>query len=210
VLENTRKPFKMWFRAIFEISTRRTGISAKDLQRIMGFGSYETAWTWLHKLRAAMVRSDSEPFGPFVEMDEALVGGKGGPHKQLVLVAAEANGRVRLAHAENNDEGTCRRFADGEIAAHAHVVTDGHAGYNETSLGPRPHEAVVQTKAQRRQSDAVQALPPQPPQDQRRRAHRSPHHRKSRCQTAPHHAPTRRRHASLPPLQLRSNRTRLN
>ena len=109
VLEKTRKPFKMWFRAIFEISTRRTGISAKDLQRIMGFGSYETAWTWLHKLRAAMVRSDSEPLGPFVEMDEALVGGKGGPHKQLVLVAAEANGRVRLAHAENNDEGTCQR-----------------------------------------------------------------------------------------------------
>jgi hypothetical protein len=34
------------------------------LQRIMGFGSYETAWTWLHKLRAAMVRSDSEPLGP--------------------------------------------------------------------------------------------------------------------------------------------------
>jgi transposase-like protein len=64
VLEKTRKPFKMWFRAIFEISTRRTGISAKDLQRIMGFGSYETAWTWLHKLRAAMVRSDSEPLGP--------------------------------------------------------------------------------------------------------------------------------------------------
>ena len=42
VLEKTRKPLKMWFRAIFEISTRRTGISAKDLQRIMGFGSYET------------------------------------------------------------------------------------------------------------------------------------------------------------------------
>jgi transposase-like protein len=94
VLEKTRKPLKMWFRAIFEISTRRTGISAKDLQRIMGFGSYETAWTWLHKLRSAMVRSDSEPLGPFVEMDEALVGGKGGPHKQLVLAAAEKGGRV--------------------------------------------------------------------------------------------------------------------
>src|SRR5438552_13277749 len=45
LLEKTRKPFKMWFRAVFEISTRRTGISAKDLQRIMGFGSYKTAWS---------------------------------------------------------------------------------------------------------------------------------------------------------------------
>lgn len=157
VLEKTRKPFKMWFRAIFEISTRRTGISAKDLQRIMGFGSYETAWTWLHKLRAAMVRSDSEPLGPFVQTDETLVGGRGGPHKELVLVAAEANGRVRLAHVENNDTGTCERFVSGQIVAEAHVVTDGHAGYNVKSLGERSHAAVVQTKAERRQCDAVQA-----------------------------------------------------
>jgi transposase-like protein len=157
VLEKTRKPLKTWFRAIFEISTRRTGISAKDLQRIMGFGSYETAWTWLHKLRSAMVRSDSEPMGPFVQVDEALVGGKGGPHKELVLVAAEANGRVRLAHAENNDTATCGRFVSGQIAPDARVVTDGHAGYNGRSLEQRPHEPKVQTKAERRASDAVQA-----------------------------------------------------
>jgi hypothetical protein len=157
VLEKTRKPLKMWFRAIFEISARRTGISAKDLQRIMGFGSYETAWTWLHKLRSAMVRSDSEPFGPFVEMDEALVGGKGGPHKQLVLTAAEKYGRVRFAHAENNDVQTCKRFADDEVAKDGAVTTDGHAGYNETSLGEREHDAVVQTKAEKREADCVQA-----------------------------------------------------
>jgi len=156
VLEKTRKPLKMWFRAIFEISTRRTGISAKDLQRIMGFGSYETAWTWLHKLRSAMVRSDSEPLGPFVEMDEALVGGKGGPHKQLVLAATEKGGRVRLAHAENNDAATCKRFTDGEVATEAAVATDGHAGYNKTSLGKRAHDAVVQTKAEKREVDIVQ------------------------------------------------------
>ncbi len=64
MLEKTHYPLKMWFRAIFEITTRRTGISAKDLQRIMGFGSYKTAGAWLHKLRAAMVRSNSEPMGP--------------------------------------------------------------------------------------------------------------------------------------------------
>jgi transposase-like protein/Zn ribbon nucleic-acid-binding protein len=156
LLEKTRKPLKVWFRAVFEISTRRTGISAKDLQRIMGFGSYETAWTWLHKLRAAMVRSDSEPLGPFVQIDEALVGGKGGPHKELVLVAAEAGGRVRLAHAANNDAATLKRFADGQIAADSQIVTDGHAGYSKKSLGDRPHEAVVQTKAERRANDAVQ------------------------------------------------------
>src|ERR1700682_4668798 len=85
LLEKTRKPFKMWFRAVFEMSTRRTGISAKDLQRIMGFGSYKTAWSWLHKLRAAMVRSDSEPLGPFVQVDEALVGGRAARTKSWFL-----------------------------------------------------------------------------------------------------------------------------
>ena len=158
VLEKTRKPLKMWFRAVFEISTRRTGISAKDLQRIMGFGSYKTAWSWLHKLRTAMVRSDdSEPLGPFVQVDEALVGGKGGPHKELVLVAAEANGRVRLAHAENNDAATLKGLADAQIAADARVVTDGHAGYNGKSLGQRCHDAKVQTKVERRENDAIQS-----------------------------------------------------
>jgi len=156
LLEKTHKPLKMWFRAVFEISTRRTGISAKDLQRIMGFGSYKTAWAWLHKLRAALVRPEREPLGPFVQMDEALVGGKGGPHKELVLVAAEADGRVRLAHAETNDKATLRRFADGQIASDARVVTDGLASYDSDSLGDRTYERIVQTKAERREGDALQ------------------------------------------------------
>ena len=156
VLEKTRKPLKMWFRAVFEISTRRTGISAMDLMRIMGFGSYKTAWTWLHKLRAALVRPEREPLGPFVQMDEALVGGKGGPHKELVLVAAEADGRVRLAHAETNDKVTLKRFADGQVAVDARVTTDGLASYDGDSLGDRPYERIVQSKAERRESDALQ------------------------------------------------------
>lgn len=157
LLHRTRKPLRLWFRAVFEISTRRTGISAKDLQRIMGFGSYETAWTWLHKLRAALVRPQREPLGPFVQVDEALVGGKGSPNKELVLVAAEGNGRVRLAHADNNDAATLKVFADGGIAADAQVTSDGHAGYNVKSLGQRTHKAVVQTKTEKCENDVVQA-----------------------------------------------------
>jgi Zn ribbon nucleic-acid-binding protein len=134
LLEKTRKPFKMWFRAVFEISTHRTGISAKDLQRIMGFGSYKTAWQWLHKLRAAMVRSDSEALGPFVQAESC----------------------VRLAHAANNDAETLKRFADGQIASDAHVVTDGHAAHNSRSLSRRTHDSIVQTKAERRAQDALQ------------------------------------------------------
>jgi hypothetical protein len=158
LLQGTRKPFKTWFRAVFEISSRRNGISAKDLQRIMGFGSYETAWTWLHKLRAALVRPDRGPLSRAVQIDEAFVGGRRGG-KAMVLVATETtDGRVRLAHAENNDESTIERFADAHVAAAAETTTDGLASYNSRSLGERPHEAIVQTKAQRRVHDTLQGV----------------------------------------------------
>jgi Zn ribbon nucleic-acid-binding protein len=155
VLEKTKKPFKVWFRAVFEIASRRNGISAKELQRIMGFGSYKTAWSWLHKIRASLMRPDPEPLGQDVEIDEAYVGSKR-LGKALVLVAAERGGRVRLALAENNDEATIKRFADTYIAPRADVTTDGHAGYNSSSLGERQHEAVVQTREEKRNDDAVQ------------------------------------------------------
>ena len=80
------------------------------------------------------------------------------PHQvENALVAAEAGGRVRLAHAENNDEATLKSFANGQVAADAHVVTDGLASYNERSLSARSHDMVVQTKAERQENDTLQA-----------------------------------------------------
>jgi len=158
LLEKTRKPFKVWFRAVFEISARRNGISAMELQRIMGFGSYKTAWTWLHKLRAALVLPGREPLSQAVQIDEAFVGGTRGG-KEMVLVATETtDGRVRLAHAANNDEATLKHFADGCVAGDAAVTTDGLASYNAGSLGKRAHEAKVQTNAERRVNDTLQGV----------------------------------------------------
>jgi ISXO2-like transposase domain len=91
------------------------------------------------------------------QIDETLVGGKGSPNKELILVAVEPSGRARLAHAPNNDAGTLELFADAQIAPDTGVTSDGHAGYNATSLGARPHDGVVQTKAERRQHDVVRA-----------------------------------------------------
>ena len=71
-------------------------------------------------------------------------------------MAAEADGRVRPAHAESNDKATLKRFADGQVAPDARVVTDGLASYDGDSLGNRPYERIVQTKAQRREGDALQ------------------------------------------------------
>ena len=157
LLEKTRKPFKVWFRAVFEISSRRNGISAKDVERIMGFGSYKTAWTWLHKIRAALVTPDREPLSKGVEIDEAFVGGKRAG-KSMVLVATETDGRIRLAHALTNDAETLKAFADASVAPEAAVTSDGHAGYNATSLGERDHDAIVQTPAERRVKDSLQTI----------------------------------------------------
>ena len=125
------------------------------MQRILGFGSYETAWTWLHKIRGALVRPKREPLGEDVEIDEAFVGGKR-LGKSMVLVATETDGRLRLAHALTNDEETLKAFADANLAADASVTSDGHAGYNATSLSERTHEAIVQTNAERAVSDTLQ------------------------------------------------------
>ena len=155
VLAGTRKPFKTWFRAVFEISSRRNGIPAKELQRILGFGSYETAWTWLHKIRSSLVRPGREPLSEDIEIDEAFVGGKR-LGKSMVLVATETDGRLRLAHALTNNEETLKAFADAAVATDAVVTSDGHAGYNATSLGERAHKAIVQTNAERAVADTLQ------------------------------------------------------
>src|SRR5208337_159120 len=56
VLQDTHKPLRMWFLAMWFVTSQKNGVSALGLQRVLGLGSYETAWTWLHKLRRAMVR----------------------------------------------------------------------------------------------------------------------------------------------------------
>jgi len=64
-----------WFRAMWYVTSQKNGASALGLQRVLGLGSYETAWTWLHKLRRAMVRPDRERLKGWVEVDETMVGG---------------------------------------------------------------------------------------------------------------------------------------
>ena len=61
IFEQTKTGLARWFLAIFLVTSSKGGISAMELQRQMGFGSYQTAWTWLHKIRKAMVRPDRAP-----------------------------------------------------------------------------------------------------------------------------------------------------
>ena len=75
IFQDTRKPLTLWFRAIWWVTAQKNGASALGLQRILGLGSYFTAWTWLHKLRRAMVRPGRDRLLGRVEVDETYIGG---------------------------------------------------------------------------------------------------------------------------------------
>ena len=107
IFQDTHKPLRLWFRAIWYVTSQKTGVSALGLQRVLGLGSYETAWVWLHKLRRAMVRPGRDCLRGVVEVDETYIGGerpgkhgRGAAGKSLVVVAAEEDGagigRIRL------------------------------------------------------------------------------------------------------------------
>ena len=74
IFQDTRKPLTTWFRAMWWVTSQKTGASALGLQRVLGLGSYQTAWTWLHKLRRAMVRPGRDRLAGAVEVDETLRG----------------------------------------------------------------------------------------------------------------------------------------
>src|SRR5437879_4302586 len=102
IFQDTRKPLADWFRAMYWVTTQKNGASALGLQRVLGLGSYKTAWTWLHKLRRAMVRPGREMIGgpgKIVEVDETIIGGvRSGQsgrhvgHKIAVVIAVEVGG----------------------------------------------------------------------------------------------------------------------
>ena len=155
LFHGTRKPLRLWFRAIWEICVHRHGISAADLQRILGLGSDETAWAWAHRIRRAMVREHREGLQGCVQVDEVHVGGKNAD-KAMVLVAAEEGGRVRLIHTPGNHEDCIKHVVGEQIDADAALNTDGHAAYNTRTLEARDHNVKVQSAAEKKSDDRVQ------------------------------------------------------
>src|SRR5437879_12551540 len=78
IFQDTRKPLVMWFRAMWYGTSQKNGASALGLQRVLGRGSYETAWTWLHKVRRGMVRRDGDRLSGWGGGHDAVSGGLGG------------------------------------------------------------------------------------------------------------------------------------
>lgn len=141
VFEGTRKPLRMWFRAMWWVTNQKPGISAMSLQRALGLASYQTAWAWLHKLRRAMVRPGRERLQGVVEIDETYVGGleegvagRETVQKALVAVAAEEDGnrigRIRLCRIADASQRSLHAFVLAAVEPGSLVHTDGWVGYN--------------------------------------------------------------------------------
>ena len=166
IFQDTHKPLRLWFRAIWYVTSQKNGVSALGLQRVLGLGSYETAWAWLHKLRRAMVRPGRERLSGRVEVDETYIGGEhAGPHgrgalgKAIVVVAAEQDGagigRIRLRQVPDftgaSLGGAIQDFVDlGSV-----VCTDGLRAYNGVGQLGYLHE-VLRASAQ----EGTDPLPP--------------------------------------------------
>ena len=75
IFENTNKPLRDWFKVIHLMLTSKKGMSARQLHRYMGFGSYKTAWYMAHRVRAALIE-EPQKLGGIVEVDETFIGGK--------------------------------------------------------------------------------------------------------------------------------------
>lgn len=153
VLQDTRTPLTTWFRAMWCVTSSKTGTSALALQQVLGLGSYHTAWAWLHKLRRAMVRPGRDRLSGHVEVDESFVGGLGGAEgrstatKALIVVAAEAvgrgTGRVRMRRILDGSAASLGTFVQEAIEPGSVVHTDGWHGYDRLKANGYRHRVTL-------------------------------------------------------------------
>ena len=172
LFEQTKTGLARWFLAIYLVTSSKGGISAMELKRQMGFGSYQTAWSWLHKIRKAMVRPDRSPLAARVEADETYLGGprpgppgRGAAGKVKVAGAVESGrghargrrlGRLRLAVVRDVSARSLEGFLAGAVAQPATIATDGWSGYGRLAAAGYGHEPLNLSASW---GDAVLRLP---------------------------------------------------
>lgn len=132
---------RSWFQAMWYVTSQKPGGSALGLQRVLGLGSYQTAWVWLHKLRRAMLRPGRDRLRGEVEVDETYVGGpesgvsgRETSTKSIVVVAAQEEGngigRIRLRRLPDVSASSLLPFVRDAVEPGSMVHTDGWVGYN--------------------------------------------------------------------------------
>lgn len=160
IFDKTRTPLRVWLAAAWYLTNQKQGVSALGLQRVLGLGSYQTAWTMLHRFRRAMVRPGRELLNGLVEVDESYlsisdrqkpispVGRKHNTTKILMAIAVEilqpkGFGRIRLRRIPDDSADCVIPFVQEVIEPAARVRTDGSAAYRSLNELGYVHERTV-------------------------------------------------------------------
>lgn len=169
IFENTNMPLRQWFQVIHLMLTSKKGISALQVYRMLGFGSYKTAWSMCHKIRAGMQDEDFHKLMGIVEVDETFVGGKaknrhkdkrggpggtgnaggtGGSGKAIVVGAVRRKGNVVARVIENVSSAALTRFLTEAVSRKVSLLcTDQFRGYNGLNYA-YPHGIVNHSQGQ--------------------------------------------------------------
>lgn len=156
LFNDTHKPLRLWFEAMWYVTNQKSGVSALGLQRVLGLGSYHTAWKWLQKLRRAMVRPGRDRLSGVVEVDEIFIGGeragkrgRGAGGKTLVVIAAQQDekgiGRIRLGQVVNAAGESLEPAVQQMVEPGTEVHTDGWGGYHGLAALGYKHTVIRET-----------------------------------------------------------------
>ena len=141
VFHRSQKSLRLWFHVMWWMVSQKNGCSAMNLKNAMNFKSYETAWTWLHKLRNVMVNPSRGKLNGEVEVDETFLGGSESgvtgretESKILIVVAVEVKnktmGRIRLQCIKDASAAELMPFIEENVEKGSTVITDGWSSYS--------------------------------------------------------------------------------
>jgi transposase-like protein len=164
IFHRSKLPLVTIFRALWWIVAQKNGVSAAGLQRVLGIGSYRTAWTWLHKFRRLMVFPGRDKLNGTVEVDETLVGGKkagkrgrGAEGKWLVAIAIEisdkSTGRVRMSIIPDGSKKSLGKFISENVEQESTIITDGWKGYG--GISKKGYNHIIETKTKMLEEDDI-------------------------------------------------------
>jgi transposase-like protein len=163
VMHGTKKPLTYWFKAMWWFTTRKSGVNAINLKDLLGLGSYQTAWLWLHKLRRCTIRQGRERLSGNVEVDEFVVGGqqpgkrgRGANGKTIVVAAVEKEnkklGRIRLQVVPDYSGDVLEQCVTTNVLPGSTITSDGWKGYSFLDDSSYSHNQVVAAHTTKKES----------------------------------------------------------